>query len=91
MVRKYSYAEAERREAGVRAGMASGRFVYQQYSARIRCTYCGRSGWASGSWLDNCLLGHPYVCACGRVFASKQAIATHRRHRGCLVRANRVN
>jgi len=79
MISKYGYAESERRKAGVTAALASGRFVYQMRGARLKCTYCGRVGWSDGSWLDNCLLGHRYTCACGRVFASKQGIATHRR------------
>jgi hypothetical protein len=74
------YSQHEKRQEYVRQALASGRFVWQERGSRIRCTFCGRRGWMSGYWLDNCLKGHPYVCECGRVFSSKQAIATHRRH-----------
>lgn len=67
---------------GARLGLESGRFRWQERGARIVCTFCGRKGWSSGWWLERCLLGHPYVCGqCGQVFASKQGIAMHRRHR----------
>lgn len=78
---KYGTKESELRDRGVAAGLQSGRFVYQMRGARLKCTYCGRTGWSNGSWLDNCLKGHRHVCACGRVFASKQGLSTHRRHR----------
>lgn len=74
------YALREVREAYVRAALKSGRLTYQQRGHRIRCTFCGRVGYSDGYWVDNCLKGHPFVCSCGNVFSSKQAIGTHRRH-----------
>lgn len=74
------YALREVREAYVQAALKSGRFTYQSRGHRIRCTFCGRTGYMDGYWLDNCLKGHPFVCSCGNVFSTKQAIATHRRH-----------
>jgi hypothetical protein len=71
----------EQLRQGAAAALASGRFRYRQYSARVQCTYCGRSGWPTGWWAEACLLGHPYVCACGRVFATRQGLASHRRYR----------
>lgn len=74
------YALRDVRAAYVEAAFKSGRFVSQQRGSRIRCTFCNRTGYRDGYWLDNCLKGHPYTCQCGAVFATKQALATHRRH-----------
>lgn len=76
---KLTYAQ---REEGSRLGLASGRFRWQQRGARIVCTFCGRKGYSTGTWIDACILGHPFVCGeCGKVFATRQAIMAHRRHR----------
>lgn len=69
----------EQRERLVASAMQSGRLRWQSRGARVVCTFCGRKGWSSGYWVDNCLLGHRFVCACGRPFASRMGLATHRR------------
>lgn len=47
---------------------------------KVRCTVCGRSGYANAPWQESCRAGHPYACICGRVFSTKQGIARHLSH-----------
>jgi len=46
---------------------------------RVKCTVCGRPGYAGGSWQDACRQGHPYACSCGRKFATLVSITGHLR------------
>jgi hypothetical protein len=69
----------EQRRQGMESGLKSGRFSYKGRGRYVWCTHCGHHGGWGMSWADDCILGHPYVCACGRVFPNKQSIAAHRR------------
>jgi hypothetical protein len=43
---------------------------------------CGRHGMARGTWWLACADGHPHECPdpmCGRLFATRQALASHTR------------
>jgi len=49
---------------------------------RVKCTICGRPGYAGGPWQDACRRGHPFSCSCGRRFSGQAAIAGHLRQAG---------
>lgn len=76
-LRKLTYDQLRE---GYEAGLKSGRFTYKPgHGGYVICTVCGRHGGGGCAWMEDCILGHPYVCACGRVFSTKQGIAAHRR------------
>ena len=61
-------------------------------SGKLRCLLCGTTGWQAdperpAPWQRKCLQGHPYRCdTCRRPFASRIALASHRRcklHHDC--------
>lgn len=54
--------------------------IGNRHRGRVKCTVCGKPGYAGGSWQDQCRAGHPFVCSCGRRFYSKAGLSSHRRN-----------
>jgi hypothetical protein len=55
--------------------------AFQWVGDKLACMTCGRSGWMIYTWMDACLMGHPYQCPCGREFSTKGGLSAHQNHR----------